>query len=77
MKFKKTCKQLAAYDIAIQQTLGITVDQAAILVSTPLRTQIFKISRRFLDILHKDWLKIVEEYYKQIENCNVYDPDLI
>jgi hypothetical protein len=77
MKFKKTCKQLAAYDIAIQQTLGITVDQAAILVSTPLRTQIFKISRRFLDILHKDWLKIVEEYYKQIENCNIYDADLI
>ena len=77
MKFKKTCKQLAAYDIAIQQTLGITVQQAAILVSTPVRTQIFKISRRFLDILHDDWLKIVEEYYKQIENCNVYDPDLI
>jgi hypothetical protein len=36
MKFKKTCKQLAAYDIAIEQTLGLRVSQAAILVSTPL-----------------------------------------
>jgi hypothetical protein len=77
MKFKKTCKQLAAYDIAIEQTLDMKVQQAAILVSTPVRTQIFKISRRFLDLLREDWYKIVEEYYQQIENCNVYDPDLI
>ena len=77
MKFKKTCKQLAAYDLAIQQTLDVKVDQAAILVSTPLRTQVFKISRRFLDKLHVDWLKIVAEYYKQIDNCNVYDPDSV
>ena len=77
MKFKKTCKQLAAYDLAIQQTLDVKVDQAAILVSTPLRTQVFKISRRFLDKLHVDWLKIVAEYYKQIDNCNVYDADAI
>ena len=77
MKFKKTLKQLAAYDIGIEQTLGMTVQQAAILVSTPVRTQIFKISRRFLDSLRTDWYKIVAEYYMQIENCNVYDPDLI
>jgi hypothetical protein len=77
MKFKKTCKQLAAYDIAIEQTLGITVQQAAILVSTPVRTQVFKISRNFLNMLREDWYKLVDEYYKQIENCNVYDADLI
>jgi hypothetical protein len=53
------------------------VQQAAILVSTPIRTQVFKISRGFLDSLREDWLKIVAEYYSQIENCNVYDPDLI
>jgi hypothetical protein len=28
-------------------------------------------------MLHEDWYKIVDEYYKQIENCNVYDSDLI
>ena len=77
MKFKKTCKQLAAYDIAIEQTLGMKVQQAAILVSTPVRTQVFKISRRFLDILHEDWYKIVEEYYRQIDAVGSYDPDLI
>jgi hypothetical protein len=77
MKFKKTLKQLAAYDIGIEQTLGMTVQQAAILVSTPVRTQIFKISRKFLDSLHADWYAIVSEYYAQIENCNVYDPDLL
>ena len=77
MKFKKTCKQLAAYDIAISQTLGMTVQQAAILVSTPTRTQVFKISRNFLNLLRNDWYKIVEEYYKQIEEMDEYDADLI
>lgn len=77
MKFKKTCKQLAAYDMAIEQTLGLKVDQAAILVSTPVRTQIFKISRRFLDSLREDWLKVVAEYYKQVDNCSIYEADLV
>ncbi len=77
LKFKKTCKQLAAYDLAIQQTLGMKVQQAAILVSTPIRTQVFKISRNFLNLLRTDWYRLVEEYYKQIEEAGVYDPDLI
>lgn len=77
MKFKKTIKQLAAYDLAIEQTLGMTVQQAAILVSTPVRTQIFKISRNFLNSLREDWLKIVDEYYKQVEEYGSYDADLI
>ena len=77
LKFKKCLKQLAAYDIGITQTLGMKVQQAAVLVSTPLRTQVFKISRRYLDMLHEDWYKLVEEYYSQIERCGVYDPDLI
>jgi hypothetical protein len=53
------------------------VQQAAILVSTPIRTQVFKISRRFLDSLREDWLKLVEEYYQQMENQVMHDPDLI
>jgi len=77
MKFKKTCKQLAAYDLGIQQTLGMKVQQAAILVSTPIRTQVFKISRKFLDMLHDDWYKLVAEYYTQVSECGSYDPDLI
>ena len=77
MKFKKTCKQLAAYDLGIEQTLGMKVQQAAILVSTPLRTQVFKISRRFLDMLRNDWLAIVKEYYEQIDEYGMQDKDLI
>jgi hypothetical protein len=45
----------------------MTVQQAAILVSTPVRTQVFKISRRFLDALHADWYKLVDEYYTQLQ----------
>jgi len=77
MKFKKCLLQLAAYDLAITQSLGMTVQQAAILVSTPIRTQIFKISRNYLNITHEKWYKLVAEYYAQMENCGVYDPDLI
>ena len=77
MKFKKTLKQLAAYDMGIEQTLGMKVQQAAILVSTPLRTQVFKISRRFLDMLRTDWLQLVAEYYAQVDEYGIQDKDLI
>jgi hypothetical protein len=77
MKFNKTCLQLGAYDLSIEQSLGMKVQQGAILVSTPERTQLFKITRNHLNILREKWLKVVEEYYIQIKNCNVYDPDLV
>ena len=77
MKFNKCCLQLGAYALGIEQTLNMKVQQAAILVSTPKDTQLFKISRRHLDSCQEKWLKVVDEYYKQIENCVVYDPDLI
>jgi len=77
LKFKKTCKQLAAYDLSIEQTLGMRVQQAAILVSTPVRTQVFKISRKFLDMLRIDWLALVAEYYTQVEEYGIHDPDLV
>jgi len=77
LKFKKCLKQLAAYDLAITQTLGMTVQQAAILVSTPVRTQVFKISRNFLNKIHTDWYQLVAEYYTQVEEYGSYDPDLI
>ena len=76
LKFKKCMLQLGAYDLAITQTLGITVQQAAILVSTPLRTQIFKISRNYLNVTHEKWHKLVDEYYTQIETYGRHDPDL-
>ena len=77
MKFKKCILQMCAYDIAITQTLGMTVQQAAILVSTPIRTQVFKISRNYLNVMHEKWYKLVAEYYAQVEEVGVYDPNLI
>ena len=77
MKFNKCCLQLGAYALGIEQTLNMKVQQAAILVSTPKDTQLFKISRRHLDSCQEKWLKVVDEYYKQLENCVVYDADLI
>jgi hypothetical protein len=47
------------------------------LVSTPLRTQVFKISRRFLDMLRTDWLAIVKEYYEQVDEYGMQDKDLV
>jgi len=77
MKFKKACLQMGAYDLGIQQTLGMKVQQAAVIVSTPAKTQLFKVSRRALDAYNEKWLKVVEQYYEQIRNCTVYDPDLV
>jgi hypothetical protein len=77
MKFKKACLQMGAYDLGIQQTLGMKVQQAAVIVSTPTKTQLFKVSRRALDAYNEKWLKVVEQYYEQIKNCVVYDPDLV
>jgi hypothetical protein len=71
MKFNKTLLQLGAYDLSIEQSLGMTVQQAAILVSTPERTQLFKITRNHLNIMREKWLKVVEEYYSQIERCGL------
>lgn len=77
MKFNKCCLQLAAYDMGIEQTLGMKVQQAGILVSTPTKNQVFRISRKHLNAFREKWLKVVDEYYEQIENCVCYDRDLI
>jgi hypothetical protein len=77
MKFNKCVLQLGAYDMGIEQTLGMKVQQAAIIVSTPIRNQLFKITRNHLDIAREKWLKLVAEYYKQVEEGIVYDRDLI
>jgi len=77
IKFQKACKQLGAYSLGIKQTLGMSVQQAAVIVATEERTQLFIISRRLLDIMEEKWLKIVEEYYEQKMNESDYDPDLV
>ena len=77
MKFNKCMLQLGAYALGIEQTLNMKVQQAAIIVSTPNDTQLFKISRRHLDSFQNKWLKVVDEYYSDLDRCVVYDRDLI
>lgn len=77
MKFSKCGLQLGAYALGIEQTLGMKVQQGAIIVATEQRTQLFIISRRHLDILQEKWLKVVQEYYDQIEEYGHQDKDLI
>jgi hypothetical protein len=69
MKFNKCMLQLGAYALGIEQTLGMKVQQAAIIVSTPDNTQLFKITRPHLNSFQEKWLKVVAEYYS--------DPDHI
>jgi hypothetical protein len=77
MKFSKCLLQLAAYDLAIEQTLGMKVQQGAILVATEAKTQLFLITRNYLNIMREKWLKVVKEYYEQKSLITDYDPDLI
>jgi hypothetical protein len=63
--------------LGIEQTLGLKVQQGAIIVSTATRTQLFLITRNHLNIAREKWLKLVQEYYAQIEEHGHYDKDLI
>ena len=67
MKFNKCMLQLGAYSLGIEQTLDMKVQQAAIIVSTPANTQLFKITRRHLESFQTKWLKVVEEYYTALD----------
>ena len=67
MKFNKCMLQLGAYSLGIEQTLDMKVQQAAIIVSTPANTQLFKITRRHLESFQEKWLKVVEEYYTALD----------
>ncbi len=77
MKFNKCCLQLGAYDLGIEHTLGMKVQQGAIIVSTKEKTQLFLITRNHLNIMREKWLKVVQEYYEQVKVMSDYDPDLI
>jgi hypothetical protein len=77
LKFNKCGLQLGAYSLGIKQTLGLNVQQAAIIVATEKRTQLFLISKNYLNILEEKWLKVLKEYYEQIEKYGQQDKDLI
>lgn len=66
-KYTKCGIQLAAYAIAIKETLGIEVDAAQILVSTPEIDQNFFIHGDELTRLRHKWLVRVRQYQELIE----------
>ena len=61
-KLNKCGLQLAAYALAIEETLGISVDCAQILVSTPETDQSFLFHGDELDRFRTKWLQKVRRY---------------
>lgn len=67
IKFNKCAIQLAAYAIAFEETLGVPIDMAQILVTTPETTQSFLLRGHELDRYRYRWLQRVAQYYQLIE----------
>lgn len=62
MKYHKCARQLAAYALAVQETIGVTIDSAQILVSTPELDQCFMIHGDELCRHTHQWLVKVREF---------------
>jgi hypothetical protein len=65
-KFQKCGIQLGAYAIALEETLGISVDLGQILVTTPELTQSFVLRGDEMDTFRYKWLQKVGEYYRLV-----------
>lgn len=66
-KFNKCGIQLGAYAIALEETLGISIDMGQILVTTPEITQSFLLRGDELDSFRYKWLQRVASYWKMVE----------
>lgn len=66
-KFNKCAIQLGAYAIALEETLGIDVHMAQILVTTPEITQSFLLRGDELNQFRYRWLQKVETYWRMVE----------
>lgn len=66
MKFNKCALQLGAYAIALEETLGISVEMAQILVTTPETTQSFLLRGHELHSWRYKWLQRVADYYRLV-----------
>jgi len=68
IKYQKCCMQLAAYDLAIEHTIGIKPDIHMIIVATTERSQVFAIQQRTIQKYKEKWLATVDKYYKEFHN---------
>lgn len=66
MKYCKTMKQLASYNLALEHTIGIKPDIHMIFVATESRGQVFAVSGNTIESWKEKWLKDVEKYYTEI-----------
>lgn len=65
-KLKKTQLQLAAYKLAAERCLGITIDKTQIIVSTAIpefSVQVFTFSKNDVEKHEVQWLEIVKKFY--------------
>lgn len=63
-KFNKCALQLGAYAIALEETLGISVDQAQMVITTDQHTQTFLLRDYELHSWRYKWLQRVKLYYE-------------
>lgn len=66
-KFKKAALQIGAYSMAAQETLGMEIEQGAIIVATKTQTQLFKLSYRDLQYYKQEWVDTLKKYYSEHE----------
>lgn len=66
MKFSKCGLQLGAYAIALEETLGIRIDLAGMLVTTPNEVQSFILRPHELQRYRYKWLQKVAEYKRLV-----------
>lgn len=63
-KFHKCSLQLGAYSMALEETLGLHIEIAQIMVTTPEITQSFLLRGDELDSFRYKWLQKVGSYYE-------------
>ena len=66
MKFQKVCKQLAAYSIAFEETLGIHIDACQVIVSTTDLTQNFFVQGSEFDKFKNKWRADCNQFWHKI-----------
>ena len=77
IKYQKCCMQLAAYDIAVQHTIGIKPDIHMIIVATVERPQVFAIQGRTIDKYKEKWMKCVDKYYEEFHNIPEIEMEVV
>lgn len=68
-KLKKTQLQLAAYKMAAERCLGISIDKTQIIVSTPVpeySVQVFTFGPKEVEKHETQWLAVLQKFYENL-----------